>query len=169
MKQPKQPEKQPELVVQETQQVMNGATVPEKGSNPGETKGEKLDSQFPDQNHKPEHKSSHRLLSFKEFVADKFCKFNGKTVEKDAMSGPKAGEKGHKVLDESVNEALTFDQVEEELGKFGASFLENDGYAMIFTTKDENTAKNACNALQSKRVQCEPDGVYVRVLGYNEE
>ena len=91
-------------------QIMNGADAPEKGSKMSETTGGKQD-QFPGSKespeHKPEAKSTHRILSFKEFMADKFEKFNKQTIEKDAMEGPRTGDKAVATLESEGEEETT--------------------------------------------------------------
>ena len=81
------------------EQIMNGATAPETGSKPKEK--DNVD-QFPGRGkYTPKHKSEHRLLSFDQFVSDKCCKFDNKTIEKENMSGAETGDKGHEVLDDA--------------------------------------------------------------------
>lgn len=82
------------------EQEMNGADAPSTGS---KVKEKDNVNQFPDQD-KAKHETTegpheNRLLSFKEFVADKWNKFDTKTVEKDAMSGPKKGDAGIDTLE----------------------------------------------------------------------
>lgn len=85
-------------------QIMNGATVPTKGS---QAKEKDDVDQFPGQKISPKHKSEHRVLSFQEFISDKCCKFNTKTVEKDAMDGVKPGADDHDTLDGADKTAHT--------------------------------------------------------------
>ena len=78
------------------EQAMSGANAPSTGSKVKET--DNVD-QFPSQEVKGKvPHSTHRLLSYNEFVSDKIKKFNSATIEKDAMSGPKDGEKGYETL-----------------------------------------------------------------------
>jgi hypothetical protein len=80
------------------EQIMNGADAPSTGS-----KAKEKDdvNQFPSQKVTGKvPKTTHRLLSYKEFVSDKFTKFNKDTIEKDAMDGEKKGDAGVATLDE---------------------------------------------------------------------
>lgn len=111
------------------EQIMNGADAPDKGSKPKEK--DNVD-QFPGQKMKPEHKSEHRLLSFKEFVSDKIQKFNKDTVEKDAMDGPEKGDAAIDTLENEYAQKSKNDKKEikgmnaSQKDKAGVDSLEND-------------------------------------------